>query len=273
MKNKLKAFLLGLLLCLCADVFAAEQIELEGRNEYNGISQKFVFSPEDEQFKQYQSVIVHFDENGKQKKFSYFLSESLQKESGFEYQEEIYENGVPVEYRCFYSDKESAKKGIRCQIEKVDTSDKPYMYGYSDGVNTVFFPADFFIIQYPCYSLNYLNALFFMDEEAKGTHYVFNKKLAKSASFAKVVSELEPLSKQDKVHINKFAAFLGNNQLSDIYNCKVRIASGGKEYTAYVQKNFSAGIKKNMSCLFSYCTLGYSENLFLFATAFVETQK
>ena len=54
MKNKLKAVLLGLLLCVCTTAFAAEQITLEGKNEYNGISEKFVFQPEDAQFKQYQ---------------------------------------------------------------------------------------------------------------------------------------------------------------------------------------------------------------------------
>ena len=273
MKNKLKAVLLGLLLCVCANVFAAEQITLEGKNEYNGISQKFVFQPEDAQFKQYQYAIVHFDEAGKQRKISYYLSESLQKESGFEYQEELFENGVVAEYRCIFSDKEFAKRGVRCQIEKVDASDKPYMYGLSDGVRTAYFPADFFLIQYPCYNLKYLSALFFSADGAKGNRYVFSNKLAKGATFVKIVSDVEPLSNYDAGHVVKFSNFVGNGQITEIYNCKVRVSAAGKEYTAYIQKNFAAGIKKNMYCFLGYCTLGFNENLYLFATAFVEPQK
>lgn len=273
MKNKLRAVLLGLLLCVCTTAFAAEQIMLEGKNEYNGISQKFVFQPEDAQFKQYQYAIVYFDEAGKQRKISYYLSDALQQESGFEYQEEILENEAVAEYRCFYSDKEFAKRGVRCQIEKVDASDKPYMYGFSDGVHTVYFPADFFLIQYPCYNLKYLHALFFRNDGAKGNRYVFSNKLAKGASFVRVVSNVEPLEEMDKNHINKFANFFENNQIPEIYNCKVRVSYGGNEYTVYIQKNFAAGIKKNMSCLLGYCTLGFCENLYLFATAFVEPQK
>ena len=273
MKNKLKAVLFDLLLCVGATAFAAEQITLEGKNEYNGISQKFVFQPEDEQFKQYQYAIVYFDEAGKQRKISYYLSDALQKESGFEYQEEVFENGAVTEYRCIFSDKEFAKKGIRTQIEKVDASDKPYMYGFSDGVHTAFFPADFFMIQYPCYNLKYLNALFFSADGAKGNRYVFSNKLAKGATFVKIVSDIEPLSNYDAAHVVKFSKFVGNEQVAEIYNCKVRVSAAGKEYTAYIQKNFAAGLRKNMGCLLAYCTLGFNENLYLFATAFVEIQK
>ena len=272
MKN-LKAFFVAALCFVCADFFGAEQIILDGKNAYNGVSEKYVFHADDEQFKQYQSVVIDFDENKVQRKISYCLSEALQKESGFEYQEEIYENGVVTEYRCIFSDKEFAKKGIRCQIEKVDSADKPYMYGFTDGVHTAFFPADFFMIQYPCYNLKYLSALFFNAEGAKGNRYVFSNKLAKGATFVKIVSDVEPLSNYDAAHVIKFSNFVGNEQVREIYNCKVRVSAAGKEYTAYIQKNFAAGLKKNMGCLLAYCTMGYNENLYLFATAFVENQK
>ena len=271
--KKLKAFFIALLCFVCADFFGAERIVLDGKNAYNGVSEKYVFHEDDEQFKQYQSVVIDFDENEVKRKILYCLSEPLQKESGFEYQEEIYENGIVTEYRCIFSDKEFAKRGIRCQIEKVDASDKPYMYGFSDGAHTAYFPADFFLIQYPCYNLKYLSALFFSADGAKGNRYVFSNKLAKGATFVKIVSDVEPLSNYDAGHVVKFSKFVGNEQVAEIYNCKVRVSAAGKEYTAYIQKNFAPGIKKNMGCLLAYCTMGFNENLYLFATAFVENQK
>lgn len=273
MKKNIKLFFIVGLIFTYTNFFAFEKIVFEEKNEFNGLTEKYIFHPSDEQFQQCQNVVASYDDDNKLRKISYFLSSELQKQTGFQCQEEFYENDVLVEYKCIFSDEEFAKKGIKYRIEKVDNKDNPYMYGLSDGSHSVFFPADFFVSQYPCYNLKYLSALFFRDEGAKGNRYVFSKKLSKGASFVTVSSEIEKLTKHDIDNIQKISTFFGNEQIAEIYNCKVRVVSAGKEYTAYIQKNFARGISKNMFCLLAYCTMGLNENLYLFATAFIEAEK
>jgi hypothetical protein len=101
----MKKFLLILSVFLLAiNLYAAEKKLLESKNEYGGETVEFSINPEEKDYEQFTKVVFFYDEVNNERKTVYYLSDKVQQETSYEIQEELYEDGHPVEYRMHFEE-------------------------------------------------------------------------------------------------------------------------------------------------------------------------
>ena len=260
-------------LLLAMNLFPAEKKILESKNEYGGETVEFTIYPEEKDYEQFSKVVFFYDEANNKRKTVYYLSEKVQQESGYEIQEEFYENGNPVEYRMHFSPAEIKIRGIKTVIEK--TSLPEYLI-YTDGEKTVYSNMKSFVHNYPILTLNYLKDEIIKDADVKKSDrnkYLLSSKYFKARSFVTFTSDFMGLNELDKKLISHYSTFINNHDMVNLYAKKAYVQSAGKQYTVYIQTNLEPYIKKGLSCLLAYGIIGCNNDLYLISVEFEELAK
>lgn len=266
--------LLSISVCIA---FSSESKIINEKNEYGGITIEYLLAADDPQFNQFYKVDVFYDESKNKCKEVYYVSEEVQNENGFLTQSNIFKEGKIVEYIIQLTEKESAKKGVKTLIEKVDENDKVYIYGYSDGNLKAYSDVNSFVNNYPLYSLNYIEKYFFETEDLKTAYYNLSAKYYKARTFVKIPSKSSEMTNFDKDLVSRYSEFMGDPDKAKLYNKKYQVKSGGKSYTVYMQDTLIPFLKtpyltKDGECLLAYGIIGYKGKLYLIATEFSEVK-
>lgn len=255
------------------NLFAAEKKLLESKNEYGGETVEFTIYPEEKDYEQFSKVLFFYDEGNNKRKTVYYLSDKVQQESGYELQEEFYENGSPVEYRMHFSPAQAKMRGITTLIEKTSLPD--YLI-YTDGSRTVYSNMKSFVHNYPILTLSYLEEEYFSDAPSNKTdkdRYYASAKYFKARSFVSFCSDFSEINDFDRELISRYSLFLNNPDMEKLYEKKAFVKSEGKQYTVYIQKNLEPYIQKGLTCLLAYGIIGFNEELFLISAEFEELAK
>ena len=250
---------------------------LDTCNEFGGITVEYTFIPLEPQYEDFCKMQVFYDDSDSKRKEVFYLSEKAQDEKGILTQTNIFSNGRIGEYRINLTKNEAAKKGITTLIEKLDAADAVYAYGYSDGNVTAFSSADYFVTDYPFYSLDYIEKNMFPTEKKDGkkSDYLISTRYKKARTFVRFSPEASDMTKTDRNLISKYTLFLNDPDKAELYNKKYQVESGGKMYTVYVQDSLipyltTPYLTEDGACLLSYGTIGYNDKLYLIATEFSE---
>ena len=116
-----KFFLLITTVCLiCSDMYSAEKQISSTKNEFGGVTETYIIDPSEREYEQFTQFSFFYDENGIRRKTAYVFSPSVEKETGYSFQEEFYENGKITAYRMIYSEETSKIRGVKEIIEKLD---------------------------------------------------------------------------------------------------------------------------------------------------------
>ena len=268
-----KLFLSLTIFLLAVNLFAADKKLLESKNEYNGETVEFTIHPEEKDYEQFKRVILYYDESNNKRKTVYYLSDKVQRESGYEVQEEILKDGVPVEYRMHFTQAESKKRGIKTVIE--NTVYPGYLI-YTDGNKTVYSNMNSFVHNYPILTLSYLEEELFTDADIRQSDknkYYLSSRYFKARSFVTFVSDFMEIDDFDRELISRFSTFLNQPDMTKLYNKKALVQSEEKQYTVYVQTNLEPYIKNGLSCLLAYGIIGCNEELFLISAEFEDLAK
>lgn len=259
---------------LISSIVSEERIILTDQNTYGGRTIKYVLSPQDKYGDQIKNMYYFYDNKEIITEVLYEFNESKANDFGFKNQREIYRNGIISEYKLEVTDKEKKIKGISWQIERVDSQGNIYEYEYSDGVNTAKSNPQSFVINYPFYSLPYLEEVLFEDyeENKNGDVYTFSMVYWKARTFIEFVSDPVIVNESDKNKVNIYLSHLNQQQYTENYSHKVNIKYFNKQYTCYLQSNFVKYIKKNDKCLLTYQLMGINKDLIILATEFNEIE-
>ncbi len=265
-----KKFLIILITCaLLAKANSAEKKISDFNNEYGGITETFIISPEEKDYEQFSEVSFFYDKNKQKIKVVYNLSSIVEEQTGYSQQAEIYSNGRLSEYRMIFSNAGMKKYGVKEIIEKINDENITSEIWYSNGNGIAKTSADSFTLKYPLYSLPYLEEEYEL-EENKTALFTVSAKYHLARSFVHFTGEYENLNENDKKTIKFFGEFLSSESLIDLYVTKSTVLYEGKEYTVYIQKNLLPYLRKNMDFLMAYGVMGLKENLVLFMTEFSE---
>lgn len=255
------------------NLFAADKKLLESKNEYGGETVEFTIHPDEKDYEQFTKVLFFYDEANNNRKTVYYLSEKVQQESGYEIQEEFYENDSPIEYRMHFTPAQAKIRGITTLIEK---SSLPDYLIYTDGSRTVYSNVNSFVHNYPILTLSYLEDEYFSDAASNKTdkdRYYTSAKYFKARSFVSFCSDFMEINDFDRGLISRYSLFLNNTDMANLYEKKAFVKSEGKQYTVYIQKNLESYIQNGLSCLLAYGIIGFNEELFLISAEFEELSK
>ena len=268
-----KVFLVFMFLLLTINLSAADRKLIESKNEFNGETVEFTIHPEEKDYEQFKKVIFFYDESNNKRKTVYYLSDKVQQESGYEIQEELYENGVPVEYRMYFTQTESKIRGLTTVIEKTAYPD--YLI-YTDGKKTVYSNMNSFVHNYQILTLSYLEEEYFRDADISKSdknRYYLSSRYFKARSFVTFVSDFMEMNDLDRELVSRYSLFLNNSDMTNLYEKKAFVKSEGKQYTVYIQKNLEPYIKEGLTCLLAYGIIGLNEELYLISAEFEELAK
>lgn len=265
-----KKFLIILIICVLAtELNSAEKKISDFNNEYGGITETFIISPSEKDYEQFSEVSFFYDKNKQKIKVVYNLSSFVEEQTGYSQQAEIYSNGRMIEYRMIFSNAGVKKYGVKEIIEKINEENITSEIWYSNGYGIAKNSANSFTLNYPLYSLPYLEEVFEL-EENKNASFNISAKYYTARSFVHFNGEYENLNENDKKAIEYFGDFLSNESMIDLYTTKSTVLYDGKEYTVYIQKNLLPYLKKNMEFLMAYGVMGLNGKLVLFITEFTE---
>ena len=258
---------------LAINLYAAEKKLLESKNEYGGETVEFTINPEEKDYEQFTKVVFFYDEVNNERKTVYYLSDKVQQETGYEIQEEFYEDGHPVEYRMHFTPAQAKRRGITTLIEKTALPD--YLI-YTDGSKTVYSNMESFVHNYPILTLSYLEEEYFREEASNKTDkdkYYLSSNFFKARSFVSFCSDFMEMNDLDRELVSRYSLFLNNSDMTNLYEKKAFVKSEGKQYTVYIQKNLEPYIKNGLTCLLAYGIIGLNEELYLISVEFEELAK
>lgn len=264
-----KNFFILILFILSSFCYAAEKKISDYNNEFGGITETFILLPDEKDYEQFTEVSFFYDKNNQKNKVIYNLSSTVEEKTGYSQQIEIFADGKLSEYRMIFSNSGIKKYGIQEIIEKIDNQNRTSEIWYSNGAGVAKVSANSFTLNYPLYSLSYLEEVFGF-EESKNALISISARYNLARSFVHFNGEYENLNENDKKAIESFGEFLSNKSLIDLYTVKSTVYSDGKEYTVYIQKNILPYLKKNMDFLMAYGVMGLKDNLVLLMTEFNE---
>lgn len=259
---------------VCSATICAEKKVYSG-NEYGGQTEEFIVDPSEKDYEQFYKVVDYYNGTNQKVKTVYYLSEAIQAESGYCRQEETYSEGRLTEYKMVYSEEGAKIKGVTEVVEKVNSNNQVYEVWYSDGINTAATEATSFTLNYPLYSLSYVENEFEFDKAKKSENknrYYFSAKYYLGRSFVQFKNKISKLNDQDKEIVKCFAEYMESPDMVDLYTAKAEVVSEGKTYTVYIQKGLLPYIQKNMKCFMAYGVMGVNEQLVLLMAEFSELQ-
>lgn len=239
-------------------------------NTYGGRTIEYILSPNDQYGDQIKKSYYFYDNNDELVEILHEFTDVKAQERGFKNQSEKYKDGVIIEFKLELTDQAKKIKGISWQIERVDGEDNIYEFEYSDGINRAKNNGKSFVVNYPFYTLPYLEEILFEDyvENKNGDVYTFSAKFWKSRTFIEFTSDPISINDNDRKKVYTYLGHLGQEQHTDVYSHKVTIKYMDKEYVCYLQNNFIKYIKKNDKCLLTYQFMGINKELILLATEF-----
>lgn len=263
-----KFFLLIMIVCLiCSDMYSAEKQISSTKNEFGGVTETFILDSSDRDYDQFTQVLFLYDENGQRRKAVYTFSPSVEKETGYSFQEEFYENGKITAYRMIFSEEASKKRGVKEIIEKLNEQGQTTELWYSNGNGYARTSVDSFTLNYPLYSLSFLEGMFDLSDPHAITMSAAYK-LART--FVHLKGGYSDLNEDDIEAISLFGEFLSNPDMADLYTCKSTVTSEGKEYTVYIQESILPYLQDDMDFLLAYGVMGLHGELVLLMTEFSE---
>ena len=266
----MKKILTILLACtLCSIIHSAEKKISNYVNEYGGITETYIINPTEKDYEQFTEVSFFYDENNQIRRTVYNLSSLIEEQTSYSQQEEIYSNGKMIAYKMIFSKAGQKKYGVKEITEIIDDNNETSELWYSNGEGIAKTSANSFTLNYPLYSLSFLEKEFEINEN-KSSFFAVSAKYNLVRTFVHFKGEYSELNKDDKKAIDSFGEFLSNKSLNDLYTIKSTVVSEGKEYTVYVQKNLVPYLKKDMDFLMAYGVMVLKGNLVLFMTEFSE---
>ena len=269
----MKKILTILLACsLCSIIHSAEKKISNYVNEYGGITETYIINPTEKDYEQFTEVSFFYDENNQKRRTVYNLSTVIEEQTGYSQQEEIYSNGKMIAYKMIFSKAGQKKYGVKEITEIINENNETSELWYSNGEGIAKTSTNSFTLNYPLYSLSFLEKEFEINEN-KSSFFAVSAKYNLVRTFVHFKGEYSELNKDDKKAIDSFGEFLSNKSLNDLYTIKSTVVSEGKEYTVYVQKNLVPYLKKDMDFLMAYGVMVLKGNIVLFMTEFSEIVK
>lgn len=265
-----KFFLLITTVCLiCSDMYSVEKQISSTKNEFGGVTETFILDSSDRDYDQFTQVSFLYDENGQRRKAVYTFSPSVEKETGYSFQEEFYENGKITAYRMIFSEEASKKRGVKEIIEKLNEQGQITELLYSNGNGYARTSATSFTLNYPLYSLSFLESAFELEQNSQNAISMSAAyKLART--FVHFNGGYSDLNEDDIEAISLFGEFLSSPDIADLYTCKSTVTSEGKEYTVYIQESILPYLQDDMDFLLAYGVMGLHGELVLLMTEFSE---
>lgn len=272
MKKKL---IIVLFLSITYYLFGATVTVVDSQNEYGGITEQYDLDPTEKDYEYYHTFFVFYNKYKITQKRHYLLSDSVQVQTGYISQEEIYKNNMIAEYRMQLTEEMSKQQGLTEIIEKINPDGSTERLGYSDGNKTAYMDPSSFMIKYPVYSLDFLNKEYFsgVEKSDNDENYYFSSKYFKGRSFVRFDKGVKQLNDLDKLLIKLYAKYMGNKDIPNLFTSKTVVYSEGKSYTVYLPDVLVPYIEDNMDCLLAYGLLGCNENLYLLAADFSKVVK
>jgi hypothetical protein len=239
-------------------------------NIYGGRTIEYILSPHDQYGDQIKRSYYFYNNNDELVEIFHEFTDSKANEFGFKNQSERFKAGVVTEFKLELTDDSKKIKGISWQIERVDAEDNIYEYEYSDGINRAKSNGQSFVVNYPFYTLPYLEEILFEDyeENKNGDAYTFSAEFWKSRTFIEFTTNPIPINENDRKKVYLYLGHLGQEQHTDVYSHKIKVKYLDKEYNCYLQNNFVNYIKENDKCLLTYQLMGINKELILLATEF-----
>ena len=265
-----KSFLLITIVCLiCSDMYSADKQISSTKNEFGGVTETFILDPSERDYEQFTQISFSYDENGKRRKTAYVFSPSVEKETGYSFQEQFYENGKITAYRMIYSEETAKIRGVKEIIEKLDAQGETTELLYSNGNGYARTSVDSFTLNYPLYSLSFLEGMFDLSD----THAIsISAKYKFARTFVHFKGGYSDLNDDEIKAISYFGYTFANSNpnMVDLYTCKSTAISEGKEYTVYIQESLLPYLQDDMDFLLAYGVMGLHGELVLLMTAFSE---
>ena len=267
-----KFFLLIMIVCLIhAYLHSAEKQISDTKNEFGGVTETFILDSSDRDYDQFTQVSFLYDENGQRRKAVYTFSPRIEKETGYSFQEEFYENGKITAYRMIYSEETSKIRGVKEIIEKLDEHGQTTELLYSNGNGYARTSATSFTLNYPLYSLSFLESAFELEQNSQNAISMSAAyKLART--FVHFKGGYSDLNDDEIEAISYFGYTFANSNpnMVDLYTCKSTAISEGKEYTVYIQESLLPYLQDDMDFLMAYGVMGLDGKLVLLMTEFSE---
>ncbi len=272
MKRKMIAA--ALLLGVIAGAAGLEKSVVGELNQYGGRTVKYLLGPEDQYGDQIRQTLYFYDGNDELAEIRHEFTKEKAASFGFRSQSEMYAGGIVSEFRMELTEDAFKMRGIRWQIERVDADDVIYEFEYSDGERRAKSGGKSFVVNYPFYTLPYLEEVFFEDYEPneKGDAYSFSAKFWKARTFVEFLSDPVPVTADDRKRVYMYLGHLGQEQHTDVYSHKVTVGYRGRQYLCYLQNPFVGYIHKGDQCLLTYQVMGVNRELMLLATEFNELE-
>lgn len=243
-------------------------------NSYGGRTIEYILTPQDRYGDQIQRSYYFYNNNDELVEILHVFTALKAETFGYKNQSEKYRDEIIIEYKLELTDEAKIIKGISWQIERVDAEGNIYEYEYSDGFNRAKSNGKSFAVNYPFYTMQYLEEILFEDyEEAeKGDTYTISAKYWKSRTFIEFTSDPIPINEYDRENVYVYLGHLGQAQHTDVYSHKATVKYMDKEYICYLQNTFVKYIKMNDKCLLTYQFMGVNKKLILLATEFSEIE-
>lgn len=273
----MKKRLIMLLLFYFLIVFCATGLDksiLTDVNIYGGKTIKYVLSPLDKYGDQIQVSYYLYNAINDLKEVIHEFTDLKADNFGFKNQREKYENGSITEYKLELTDKEKEIQGISWQIDKVDSEGNIYMFEYSDGLNIARSNSQSFVVNYPFYTLPYLEEVLFesYEENENGDVNTLSAKYWRARTFIEFVSDPVSVDEIDKGKIHLYLSRFNQQENTNVYSHKIEIEYRKKKYICYLQNSFVEYITKNDKCLLTYQFMGINKELVILATEFDEIE-
>ncbi len=222
-------------------VFSETTTLLDSNNEFNGKTEKVLYSPEENQ--KIKHIMYTYDKNSILRRLEVFLREGENINGVIQQNQFNNSKGECIKYELLFSQEYYDIHGFNRVVEYVNTD--------KEIIKTEWYINDYkvdalkdsdIINRFPYYKISYLCKQMDVDDYKKteGNVFSISTKYVGIRSVVLCNGTIEPLNEQDMLKINYIGKSLHIDNITSYYTSKMLIEEDGKKYCMYIQKGLES---------------------------------